>query len=315
MPSADPAPAANREPVPLAVRLVGQQLQAEAAGHRRALDPVAPSNPDRSFGVEEGRASVPQQLGGLWREYCFWNRIASSTESNPPMGGSLADATAGPTSAAATTTAANFMPRPDSWSSRSTTLSRTAASWPLRVSSTVTEFSSAESVAREPIRRPLLGVTIVQPDEPLGVRLHEHLRAKREIHGHARRELVDRCPLVLSQVATSPETLRRPRHKNNSCTVPDAPRTIRAIVDATEAAGPRASSQRWTTTTPKASGGEVRQWRRSRFSPRMRSSPWPSARRSLRTAMKEGLLGGRLGLVIEERARGGPFSCCTLDWI
>jgi hypothetical protein len=49
-------------------------------------------------------------LGACGGKYCFWNWIASSTESNPPMGGSLADATAGPTSAAATTTAATFMP-------------------------------------------------------------------------------------------------------------------------------------------------------------------------------------------------------------
>jgi hypothetical protein len=33
------------------------------------------------------------------------------------------------------------------------------------------------------------------------------------------------------------------------------------------------------------------------------------------TAMKEDLPGDRLGLVIAERARGGPPSCCTLDWI
>ena len=33
------------------------------------------------------------------------------------------------------------------------------------------------------------------------------------------------------------------------------------------------------------------------------------------TAMKEGLPGDTLRRVIEERARGGPFSCCTLDWI
>jgi hypothetical protein len=33
------------------------------------------------------------------------------------------------------------------------------------------------------------------------------------------------------------------------------------------------------------------------------------------TAMKEGLLGDTLRVFIEERARGGPRSCCTLDWI
>ena len=46
---------------------------------------------------------------------------------------------------------------------------------------------------------------------------------------------------------------------------------------------------------------------------------WRTARRARsllsRTAMKEGLLGDRLGLVIAERVRGGPFSCCTLGWI
>jgi hypothetical protein len=33
------------------------------------------------------------------------------------------------------------------------------------------------------------------------------------------------------------------------------------------------------------------------------------------TAMKEGLLGGTLSVFTEERARGGPSSCCTLVWI
>jgi hypothetical protein len=32
-------------------------------------------------------------------------------------------------------------------------------------------------------------------------------------------------------------------------------------------------------------------------------------------AMKEGLPGGTLRVFTEERARGGPSSCCTLDWI
>ena len=35
----------------------------------------------------------------------------------------------------------------------------------------------------------------------------------------------------------------------------------------------------------------------------------------LRTAMKEGLPGDTLRVFTEERARGGPSSCCTLDWI
>jgi hypothetical protein len=34
-----------------------------------------------------------------------------------------------------------------------------------------------------------------------------------------------------------------------------------------------------------------------------------------RTAMKEGLPGGTLRVSTEERARGGPLSCCTLVWI
>ena len=33
------------------------------------------------------------------------------------------------------------------------------------------------------------------------------------------------------------------------------------------------------------------------------------------TAMKEGLLGGKLRRVTENRTRGGPFTCCTLDSI
>jgi hypothetical protein len=37
-------------------------------------------------------------------------------------------------------------------------------------------------------------------------------------------------------------------------------------------------------------------------------------RRWLRTAMKSGLLGGKL-CVTGERARGGPFACCTRDRI
>jgi hypothetical protein len=36
---------------------------------------------------------------------------------------------------------------------------------------------------------------------------------------------------------------------------------------------------------------------------------------ALWTAMKEGLLGGTLSVFTEERARGGPSSCCMLDWI
>jgi streptomycin 6-kinase len=35
---------------------------------------------------------------------------------------------------------------------------------------------------------------------------------------------------------------------------------------------------------------------------------------SLRTAMKEGLLGGTLRVFTEKRGRGGPSQCCTLVW-
>jgi hypothetical protein len=35
----------------------------------------------------------------------------------------------------------------------------------------------------------------------------------------------------------------------------------------------------------------------------------------LRTAMKEGLLGGTLDVSSRRESKGGPCSCCTLGWI
>src|SRR4051812_19512906 len=68
VPGADPPAAADRRPVLPAVRPVGQQLQAEPAGHGGAVGPAAPADPDRPLGMEERRAPVPQQLRGLRRE-------------------------------------------------------------------------------------------------------------------------------------------------------------------------------------------------------------------------------------------------------
>src|SRR3954470_11428455 len=53
VPRANAASAANREPMLLAVRVVGQQLHAETAGHPRAVDPAAATDPDRAFAMEE----------------------------------------------------------------------------------------------------------------------------------------------------------------------------------------------------------------------------------------------------------------------
>src|SRR4051794_20180075 len=68
VPGADPPAAADRRPVLLAVRPVGQQLQAEPAGHGGAVDPAAPADPDRPLGMGERRAPVPPQLRGPPRE-------------------------------------------------------------------------------------------------------------------------------------------------------------------------------------------------------------------------------------------------------
>jgi hypothetical protein len=48
---------------------------------------------------------------------------------------------------------------------------------------------------------------------------------------------------------------------------------------------------------------------------KQRAPPLGRRRHSRWTAMKEGLPGGTLSVSPKERARGGPFSCCTLDWI
>src|SRR4051812_17849029 len=83
VPGADPPAAADRPPVLLAVRPVGQQLQAEPAGHGGAGGPAAPADPDRPFGGEERRAPAPQQLGGLGREVPLLNPFRGGDGEDP----------------------------------------------------------------------------------------------------------------------------------------------------------------------------------------------------------------------------------------
>src|SRR4051794_12776576 len=74
---------------------------------------------------------------------------------------------------------------------------------------------------------------------------------------------------------------------------------------------------RSTTSGPSAgtrSAGQIAANVTPRFSDARLLLPEPGAL-SVLTAMKEGLLGGTLHVFTVKRAGGGPFTCCTLDWI